>query len=341
MASRIASSSLRTQAAVLLLAVASLVVILPASSASIQPPFLACLVTGKGGADDPALGRLAAAGLHAAEGSGLVGRTVRASSQADYARELRSCARDGAGITIGVGYGMATAVDEVATAFPRATFAIVGVDVRTLTHRPANVEGLLFRDQEAGYLAGYAAGLWAASRGGAAVGSVGALDIPPVERALAGFRFGAKRAKPGLKVLTGYSGDFTVPARCEKQAFAQIAKGSIVEFQVAGACGAGVLAAARAQGVFGIGFGSDQGAVGPHVMTSVLERADVAVEWAVRGAHAGRVQRGKNVFFGAGNGGVGIGTWSPRVPASIRRAVSAQLALLKAGRVRDIPTTVP
>lgn len=235
---------------------------------------------------------------------------------------------------------MATAVDQVATAFPRTVFAIVGVDVRTLTHRPANVEGLLFRDQEAGYLAGYAAGLWAAKRGASAVGSVGALDIPPVERALAGFRFGAKRARPGLRVLIGYSGDFSVPAKCEQQALAQIAQGSAVEFQVAGACGAGVLAAARAKGVLGIGFGSDQASLGPHVMTSALERADVAVASAVRGARSGHVAAGTNVFFDARNGGVALGTWSPRVPASIRKAVSAQLALLKAGRIPGIPTTV-
>ena len=86
----------------------------------------------------------------------MVGRAVRGTSQADYMRELRACAEDGAGITIGVGYELATAVDQTATAFPRAAFAIVDVDVRTLTHRPANVEGLVFKQQEAGYLAGYA-----------------------------------------------------------------------------------------------------------------------------------------------------------------------------------------
>ncbi len=206
---------------------------------------------------------------------------------------------------------MATAVDEVATEFPRAAFAIVGVDAKSLAHRPANVEGLVFKDQQAGYLAGYAAGLWAGRRDGSAVGAVGALDIPPVERALAGFRFGAKHAHPGLKVLIGYSGDFAVPARCEQQALTQIGKGSIVELQVAGACGTGVLAAARAQGVFGIGFGSDQAALGPHVMTSVLERADVAVEWAVRSARAGRVDGGKNVLFDARDGGVALGRVEP------------------------------
>ena len=64
--------------------------------------------------------------------------------------------------------------------------------------------------------------------------------------------------------------------------------GAVVEFQVAGACGLGVLAAARAKGILGIGFGTDQSSLGSFVMTSALERADVAVEAAVRGS-AGRV----------------------------------------------------
>jgi basic membrane protein A and related proteins len=341
MASRIASSSAQRRAAAGLALAAALVTLVPASFAAIQPPFLACLVTGTGGPNDAAFNQLAIAGLHTVERSGVVGRAVHGTSQTAYARELRSCAQDGAGITIAVGYGMATALDQVATAFPRAAFAIVDVDVRTLTHRPTNVAGLMFREQQAGYLAGYAAGLWAAAHGGTAVGGVGALDIPPVERALAGFRFGAKRAHPGLRVLSGYSGDFTVPARCEKTALAQIARGSAVEFQVAGACGAGALAAAHERGVVGIGFGADQASLGPWVLTSALERADVAVESVVRSAQSGLIAGGKNVFFGVGNGGIGVGSWSPRVRPSIRSAVAAQVALLKAGRIPRIPTTLP
>ena len=155
MASRIASSSPRARAAALAaLAAAILIVVLPASSAAVRPPFLACLVTGVGGPEDESFNQLAVTGLHAAETRGVVGRVVRGTSQADYVQELSSCAQNGAGITIGVGYELATAVDQTATMFPRAAFAIVDVDVRTLTHRPANVEGLVFKQQEAGYLAG-------------------------------------------------------------------------------------------------------------------------------------------------------------------------------------------
>jgi basic membrane protein A and related proteins len=342
MASPIASSSRRARGAALaVLAAAILIVALPASSAAVRPPFLACLVTGAGGPEDASFDQLAVAGLRAAETRGVEGRVIRGTSQADYMQQLRSCAEDGAGVTIGVGYELATAVDQTATMFPRVQFAIVDVDVRTLTHRPPNVQGLIFKQQEAGYLAGYTAGLWAARRGGKTVGSIGGLDIPPVDRALAGFRFGARRARPGLDVLTAYSGDFAVAAKCRKQALDQIAKGSVVEFQVAGPCGAGAFAAVRAKGISGVGFGGDQSSYGPAMLTSVLERADVAVEAAVRTARSGRPAGGTNMIFGARNGGITVGGWNPRVGAALRRAVETQFTLLRAGRIAGIPTTVP
>ena len=77
---------------------------------------------------------------------------------------------------------MADAIDAIASAFPNNKFAIVDVDATGLKHKPKNVEGLLFREQEAGYLVGYAAGMWAKTHNGEAVGSVGGLKIPPVDR---------------------------------------------------------------------------------------------------------------------------------------------------------------
>ena len=175
MASRIASSSRRARAAALAaLAAALLIVVLPASSAAVRPPFLACLVTGVGGPEDESFDQLAVAGLHAAEARGVVGRVVRGTSQADYVQELSSCARERRGDH---DRRRLRARDrrrpDRDRCFPAQAFAIVDVDVRTLTHRPANVEGLVFKQQEAGYLAGYVAGLWAARRGGKAVGSIG------------------------------------------------------------------------------------------------------------------------------------------------------------------------
>ena len=60
---------------------------------------------------------------------------------------------------IAVGFLMADAVDTVAKRFPDVDFAIIDFSQEELKSKPTNVRGLLFKEQEAGYLVGYLAGL--------------------------------------------------------------------------------------------------------------------------------------------------------------------------------------
>ena len=310
------------------------------ASAAHKAGFSACLVTDIGGLNDKSFNHLAYVGLQHAERAGIKGRVIQSHSGNDYIPNLKACVQSGASITIGVGFLMTDAMDAIATAFPTKRFAIVDVDVTSMKHKPKNVEGLLFREQQAGYLVGYAAGLWAKSHNGKAVGSVGGLKIPPVDRYIAGFQYGAKKADPGIQTLNGYSNDFVKQAKCKETALNQIAQGSVVEFQVAGQCGLGVLDASHEKGIFGIGVDADQGYLGPWVMTSALKRVDVAVYNAIQAQNHGTLAGGTNKQFGADIGGVGYGIWSPRVPAAIKSAVAAQYKLLKAGKISGIPTTV-
>ncbi len=77
-------------------------------------------------------------------------------------------------------------------------------------------------------------------------------------------------------------------------------------------------------------------------MTSALKKVDVAVYNTIASKlHAGSKWRGGfNAIFNAKKNGVGVGKWSPKVPASIRNAVAKQLALLKAGKIKGIPQAV-
>jgi len=310
------------------------------ASAAHNAAFSACLVTDIGGLNDKSFNHLAFVGLQTAEKNGMKGRVIQSKSAADYIPNLQACVRSGAGVTIGVGFLMTDAMDAVASSFPSNKFAIVDVDVTGMKHKPKNVQGLLFKEQEAGYLVGYAAGLWAKRQGASAIGSVGGLKIPPVDRYIAGYQFGAKKADPGLKTLNDYSQDFVVQAKCKEKALNQIANGSAVEFQVAGQCGLGVLDAARSKKVFGIGVDADQGYLGSHVMTSALKKVDVAVFSAINAAKGGKLKGGTNITFGAKDNGVGYGSWSKKVSPAIKAAVAAQYNLLKAGKIKGIPATV-
>ena len=327
-------------AAILTIVAVLLASVVAATRSSAASPFSACLVTDIGGLNDKSFNHLAYVGLLKAQSTGVKTRVIQSQSSNQYIPNLQTCAQSGAGITIGVGFLMTDAMNAVATSFPKSKFAIVDVDVTTLKNKPKNVQGLLFREQQAGYLVGYAAGLWTKMKGGAAVGSVGGIKIPPVDRYIAGFQYGAKKADPGIKTLNAYSNSFTAQAKCKEAALNQIAAGSDVEFQVAGSCGLGVLDAANSKNIFGIGVDADQGYLGPWVMTSALKKVDVAVYSAIKSAQAGTLKTGQNRQFGADVNGVGYGKWSSRVPASIRAKVLAQYVLLKAGKITGIPTTV-
>ena len=304
----------------------------------------ACLVTDIGGLNDKSFNHLAYVGLTRAQKQlKITGRVIQSKSPADYIPNLSTCVRQGATVTIGVGFLMTDAVDAVATRFPNNKFAVVDVDVTSMKHKPKNVQGLLFKEQEAGYLVGVAAGLWAKGHpvdGQSVVGSIGGIKIPPVDRYIAGYQFGAKQAYPQVKVLNDYSQDFVAQAKCKEKTLNQIANGASVVFQVAGQCGLGVLDAAKEKKVFGVGVDADQGYLGPHVMTSALKRVDVAVYKAIAAAKGGGLKTGINAIFGAKEGGIGVGKFSPRVLPSIKKAVADKLKLLQQGKIKGIPTTV-
>ncbi len=311
------------------------------ASAAAKKQFSACLVTDIGGLNDKSFNHLAYVGLQRAQTTAQVkGRVIQSKSASDYIPNLSACARSGAGITIGVGFLMTDQMDAVASKFPKSKFAIVDVNVSDLKHKPKNVQGLLFKEQEAGYLVGYMAGLYAKAKGLTAVSSVGGIKIPPVDRYIAGYQYGAKKAFPGVETLNGYSQDFVDQAKCKEIALDQIDKGSGVVFQVAGQCGLGALDAAKEKGALGVGVDADQFYLGSHIMTSALKRVDVAVFSAITAAQNGQLKTGINAIYDAKKNGVGYGKVSSKVPTDIKAKVAAQLKLLKAGKIKGIPQAV-
>jgi basic membrane protein A len=299
------------------------------------------LVTDIGGLNDKSFNFLANKGLQQAKSQLGVTVTVKESKgDADYVPNLQFFAAKKYDLVIAVGFLMGDATEKVAGKFPNVKFAIIDSSAAGMKSKPKNVEGLLFSEQEAGYLVGYLSGLYAKDNNVTTVGSVGGQKIPPVDHYIAGFQAGAKKADPSIKTLNAYSQDFVDQAKCKELALNQIAKGSKVEFQVAGQCGLGVLDAAKEKNVLGIGVDADQGYLGTQVMTSALKRVDVAVYSAIKAAKAGKLKGGTDATFGAKDNGVGYGKWSSKVPVSIRNAVAAQFKLLKAGKVTGIPSTV-
>ena len=299
------------------------------------------IVTDIGGLNDRSFNQLANEGLERAKSElGVEGRALTSSKNSDYVPNLSSLAQQKYDLVIGVGFLMAEAVETVAKKFPDTNFAIIDYPQAAMKSKPANVDGLLFKEAEAGYLAGTLAALYTKDKGGdQVISSVGGQKIPPVDAYIAGFQAGAKKANPEIKTLNGYSEDFVKQDLCKELALNQIAEGSQVVFQVAGQCGLGALDAAKEKSKQGIGVDADQGYLGSHIITSALKKVDVAVFNTVKAVQDESFAGGKDTIFDVKSGGVGLGKVSSE-GSKYEEQVNQVMEQIKSGEITDIPTEV-
>ena len=287
------------------------------------------LVTDIGGLNDRGFNALANQGLERAkEELGVEGRVFISDAASDYVPNLSRAARDGYDLVIGVGFLMGDALASVATQFPDTSFAIVDFPQAALKGTPANARGLIFAENEAGYLVGVAAAT-VAERG--AISAVGGQEVPAVVAFLAGYEAGAEATDSSIRVAERYSQDFVDQAKCKEIALTQIAAGSDAVFAAAGGCGLGALQAANERNVWGIGVDNDQSFLGPHILTSATKKVDVAVFDTIQQVVDGSFTGGEDTLYNVANEGVGYGEVSPDAPdrdALIEEldAVSEQIA---------------
>ena len=299
------------------------------------------LVTDVGQLNDRGFNQLAYQGLKRAQRElGVQGRVTQSASPADYIPNMTTLARQGYDLVIGVGFAQGEAVAKAAARFPETSFAIVDVDQASLEGKPKNVLGILFREEQVGYLAGYLAALEEKRRPGRdVISSVGGMKEPPVDRFIAGYQAGARKAVPGITLLNGYSQDWDDQAKCKELALNHIARGAGVVFQVAGGCGLGALDAAKEREVWGVGVDADQSYLGRHVLTSAQKRVDQAVFLTIKSVQDGTFEGGRNAVFGLEENGVGLGKVSGRVPKSDLAAVDKVRRQIADGAI-DIPRNV-
>jgi len=305
------------------------------------------LVTDTGGLNDRGFNSLANQGMQKAiTDFGVQGDVKESKSDADYIPNLTSFASGGYDLVIAVGFLMQSAVGTVAAQFPNTHFAIIdgsGTDAQGTDLKQSNVMALFFKEQDAGALVGVIAGML--EKNGATpnkthvVSAVGGLEIPPVVRYIAGYKWAVLKEDPTAKVLVGYGGSFSDQAKCLDVANAQIAQKSEIVFQVAGGCGIGALQAAGTKGVYSIGVDTDQKALNTSVIASALKRVETASYSAIKAVHDGTFSGGQKLF-GLDNDGVGYATGNITLSADIVAEVNTVSGQIKAGTL-TVPTTVP
>jgi basic membrane protein A and related proteins len=238
------------------------------------------LVTDVGTLDDKNFNQYSWEG--AQDGANKVGGTAKAATSAvsaDIAKNIQSFVDQKYDIIVTVGFAAGTDTTKAAKANPNIKF--IGVDQGpcvTETGDPdpnfgckgdaskllPNYQGIGWKEQQPGYLAGIVAASLSKSGTIAAVG--GTASVPAVPNYIAGYVNGAKSVKADIKTVIQY-----VSAAPDKAAFADAPGGKAfaqqmlsanksidVIFQVAGLTGNGVLQAACEANIVAIGVDVDQ-----------------------------------------------------------------------------------
>lgn len=264
---------------------------------------------------------------------GLAISHVEARTPAEQSEALRTYAAQGYDLVFAHGFEFQEPAERVSPEYPRTVFIVTsGRRAR------GNVSPLIFRLEEASYLAGMVAGGLTRTN---VLGFIGGIKLPPIEAAYNGWVNGARSVNPKVRSRQVYLNSFDDAAAGREAAIALMAAGADVFHHNADAAALGVFQAVKEhQGVYVFGANANQSKLAPgHVPGSAvidLPHAFVLVASEVRsGSFRPHVEA-----FGLKSGVVRYET-DPQldslVPQSLRARVAAAADSIAAGTLKAAP----
>lgn len=279
------------------------------------------VVTDVGQLEDKSFNQASYEGAQAAaEALGAEYDVIVTQNISDYRQNIQTFVDQGFNVVITVGFLIGTDTTIAAKENPDVTF--IGVDQGVCVDENAdpdptfgcagdaaallpNYQGILFAEEQAGYLAGIVA---ASISETGVIGAVGGTNVPAVVAYNAGYVAGAQSVNPDIQTL--YQETNPDPARgfndpATGKAIAQqfIGQGADVLFQIAGLTGQGVLEAACDAGVYGIGVDVDQVETLPNlsgcIVTSAEKKLKDTVQAVTESVADGSFQGGTVVYNAA------------------------------------------
>ncbi|HEY4001066.1 MAG TPA: BMP family ABC transporter substrate-binding protein [Candidatus Xenobia bacterium] len=321
-----------------------------ASTGFINPPsngkLRIAIVTDKGGLGDQSFNDSAYQGLKQAEAElGIDPTVMQSKEEADFEKNLRTCAQAHFDLTIAVGIALTDAVKSVAGQYPDVKFGLVDGTVDGMK----NVTCLTFKEEEGSFLVGALAGMMTKSN---KTSFIGGRAIPLILKFASGYEAGVEEVNPKATTIEGFTGKWDDPGLGKEMADAQYAQGIDIIYAAAGACNQGVIEASKEKGpgFWSIGVDSDEDFLGTadptnpappgRCLTSMVKHVDLAVFNTIRDLKAGQFHPGK-VTFGLKEGGVSLSdmkyTRQDVPPADLTRIEQLKADII-AGKIK-VPTS--
>jgi basic membrane protein A and related proteins len=303
---------------------------IPAPSPPPPPPLRVGLVTSPGSSGEGSFNAQALAGVRqATEAAGGEFTVLESSTPREIGQNVEALIAQGYSHIVTVGPAAADATALSAGHNRDVTFSIVD-----FSFDPAlpNVQGLIFREDQAGYLAGALAGMVSQSR---VIGVVAGRDVPHTRKYVNGFAQGALAVCQDCRVWIAYLDSADDEAGAAAAVEQRIAAGADVIFGVDGLTAQAALRRAAGLGALVIGAETDayltafDGGPGARVLTSAVVRVDVAVGASIEARQGGTFAAG-TLVFDASNGGVGLAPFH-EADGLVSEAMRSRLAEIESG----------
>jgi basic membrane lipoprotein Med (substrate-binding protein (PBP1-ABC) superfamily) len=255
---------------------------------------------------------------------------IEAHTPAEQEEALRTYAAQGYQLVFAHGFEFQGPAERVSAQYPKTVFIVTSGERAAL-----NVAPLIFRLEEASYLAGMVAG--GVSKSGM-IGFVGGMKLPPIESAYEGWVRGATAVNPKIQSRQIYLNNFDDAAAGREAALALMRAGADVFHHNADAAALGLFQAAKeTPGVYVIGANADQTRLAPErVLGSAVLDLPRAFLLVAREVQAGQFTP-KVEAFGLRSGVV---RYQPNpaldnvVPAALKARVKAAADSIAAGTLQ-------
>ena len=238
----------------------------------------------------------------------------RPTEDSDSARleQMDNAVNDGAKAIVVAGYLFEGSIAEAQTKYPDIQFVVLDVSSLGNAETGKNVALITYREEQVGYLAGYAA----VYDGYKKLGFLGGMEVPAVIRYGYGFVQGAEAAAKEIgatdvSINYWYSGDFKATDEVKTKMDSWYSAGTEVVFACGGPVCTSCDAAAKANGGKMIGVDVDQSGLFDTVITSAMKALAPSVNlvltdtmnngWKISDTYAG-----KTTCLGAAEGCVGL-----------------------------------
>ncbi len=306
------------------------------------------LVTDKGNIDDKSFNQGSWEGVVAfCEANDITHQYYKPEEASDegYLNAISLAVDGGAKVIVCPGYLFEVAVFNAQTMYPDVKFILLDGEPHTPDYATyqteANVACVMYAEEEAGYLAGYAAVM----DGMRTLGFEGGMAVPAVIAFGQGYLQGIEAAATELgledgtvKVFYHYTGDFAETDANKATAKAMFESGAEIIFGCGGSVGKSVFSAAAEAGAKTIGVDVNQKADSETVITSAMKGLGASVEAVLESIYADSFDTyaGKTTYFSAANNGVGLPDDYERFTTFTKEQYDAAYATLVDGTVDPI-----